>query len=152
MLACNAAQFSEGTCFTTYGAGGGGAGGGTHEISVFVNLTIDPAGHSISGYECYVNASGNHTLVRWNGAVSDFTPLASNNVSTFTAYAEGDVIRIERALDNQTLNCYQNGTLRTTFVDTTFLGGNPGLGNNPTNSGTVVINGAGWKHWHCGNM
>ncbi len=144
-LACTSNQFSEGTVFTTYT----GAETGTHEIEVFVNMTI--TAHSVTGYECYVNFAANHTLVRWDGALGAFTPLASNNISTFTAPAEGDVIRLER--NGATLNCYQNGVLRTTFNDSTFLGGNPGIGNNPVSGGTgIAINGTGWKFWHCGNF
>lgn len=146
-LACNSKQFSQGTCFTTYTGSGAS---GTHEIEVFSNLTITPS--SITGYECYVNLSANHTLVRWNGAHNDFTPLASNNISTFTAPVEGDVIRIEND-GTGLLSCFQNGVLRTQFFDDTFLDGNPGIGNNPTTGGIgITLSGTGWKSWTCGNF
>lgn len=134
-------HYSEGTVFVTYG--GGGPPSVTHEIEVFCNMTI--TAHSVTGYECYVNFFNNHTLVRWNGAHNDFTPLASNNVSSFTAPVEGDVIRIQRMSNGTTINCYQNGILRTTADDTTYLGGNPGIGNNPVAPAT--LNGIGWKLW-----
>lgn len=144
-LACTSNQYSEGTCFKA----GGYAPADTHEIEVFINLTI--TAHSITGYECYVNHLGNHTLVRWNGASNDFTPLASNNISTFTAPVDGDVIRIEHLLDG-TLNCYQNGILRTTFNDTTYFDGNPGIGNNPVSAAGSALNGIGWKSWSAGSL
>lgn len=143
-LACASAQYSDGTIFIA-----NGYAPTSHEVEVLCNFTI--TAHSATGYECYLSTAGNHTLVRWNGAFGDFTALASNNVSTFTAPVDGDVIRIEHLADG-TLNCYQNGVLRTTAVDTTFTGGNPGLGNNPSSTGGSVLASYGLKSWRCGSL
>lgn len=141
-LAATSNQFSEGTIFIA-------GGSGSHEVAVYVNMTI--AAHSVTGYECYLNRNGSHTLVRWNGAHGDFTPLASNNISNFAVPVDGDVVRIERT--GGTLSCYQNGVLRTTFSDSTYLGGNPGIGNNPDgNSGGVVLSSYGFKAWRGGSL
>lgn len=144
-LACTPQQYAEGTVFVTYG--GGGPPSVTHEIEVFVNMTI--TANSITGYECYVNFFNNHTLVRWNGPHNNFTPLASNNVSAFTAPVEDDVIRIEH-FANGDLVCKQNGIVRTTANDSTYMNGNPGMGNNPVAPAT--LNGIGWKRWTGGNL
>lgn len=143
-LACLGKQYSQGAIFIA-----GGYHPTSHETEVFCNLTI--TAHSITGYELYLSTEGNHTLVRWNGAFNDFTPLASNNVSTFTAPVDGDVIRIEHLLDG-TLNCYQNGVLRTTANDTTYFSGNPGFGNNPASGGGAVLASYGLKSWTCGSL
>jgi hypothetical protein len=144
-LACTSNQFAEGTVFSTYG---GSDPGSAHELEVRVNTTI--TAHSITGYEYYINCSGAATgLIRWNGALGDFTAFGSF-ISTATVPVEGDVLRIEN--DNGTLNCYQNGILRITGAESTFTGGNPGLGNNPVAGGSVALNGAGFKLWRCGNL
>lgn len=146
-LACTRKQFSEGLVFRA----GGYAPNVAHEIAVYVNMTI--AAHSVTGYECYIGSGGTHTLVRWNGPWNNFTPLASNNVSTFTASADGDVIRIENDGAGN-LSCYQNGILRTTATDTTHTGGNPGIGNNPPTGGSppAVLANLGFSRWTGGNL
>jgi hypothetical protein len=153
-LACTSNQFAEATIFK---AGGYSGGVVTHEIEVFVNMTI--AAHSTTGYELYLNIGGNHSLVRWDGAQNSFTPLASNNAGNgnMPAYADGDVIRIERV--GNTLNCYHRTAagsfiLYTTFNDTTFTGGNPGFGTNPANDagGSPVVSSAGLSRWKGGNF
>lgn len=143
-LACTSNQYAEGTIFSTYS--GGGPPSGSHEAEVHCNMTI--TAHSVTGYECYLNWAGNHTLVRWNGVFGDFTPLASNNISTFTAPVAGDVIRIEN--NSGVLSCYQNGVLRTQATDTTFTNGNPGMGNNAVSPAT--LNAYGFSRWKGGNL
>lgn len=139
-------QYSQGTVFSTYG---GSDPGSAHELEVLCNLTV--AAHSITGYESYVNCSGAaHALVRWNGAFGDYTALAAGNISSPTVPVEGDVNRIWR--NGSLLSFSQNGTLRTTATDTTYLSGNPGIGNNPVAGGSVAINGAGWKVWTGGSL
>lgn len=140
-----AKQYSEGTIFLTPGYNPANG----HETEVLCNFKI--TAHSATGYELYLGTGGTHTLVRWNGPFGDFTPLASNNVSTFTVPVDGDVIRIEHLLDG-TLNCYQNGILRTTFNDTTFFDGNPGFGNNPVPGSGTLLNGYGLKFWKGGSL
>lgn len=144
-LACAAKQFSEGTLFLV----GGYNPSVAHEANVFVNFRI--TAHGITGYEFYVSVAGSSALVRWNGASGDFTPLASGNVSAVTAPADGDVLRIEHLLDG-TINCYQNGILRTTANDTTYFDGNPGIGNNPASGGNAVLSSYGFKSLKCGSL
>lgn len=143
-LACTSAHFSRGTVFVN------APGGDGNEIEAYCNLTI--AAHSITGYECYLNMSGAHTLVRWNGAYNDYTPLASNNVSDFTPPASGDVIQINRDPITLQLQCWQNGILRTTATDLTWLGGNPGIGNNPYDNVHTTLGAIAWESWTGGNM
>jgi hypothetical protein len=108
------------------------------------------AAHSVTGYECYLNLSGAHTLVRWNGAYADFTPLATNNISNFTAPTNGDVIRIQRS--GAVIGCYQNGVLRTEWTDSTYTNGNPGIGNNPYDNVGTTLGANAWESWTGGNL
>lgn len=147
-LACTSNQYAEGTVQLNYTGSDPGAGSGSHEVAVFCNMTI--GAHSITGYECYVSRFGSHSLVRWNGAQNNFTVLASNNVSSFTQPADGDVIRLENNAGS--LACYQNGVLRTTATDTTYTGGNPGLAMNVTNANGTTLTGIGFRLWKGGNL
>lgn len=140
-LACASNQYSRGTLFRQ-----AGYTGVSHEVEVHCNQTI--TAHSITGYESYAGIGNTHGLIRWNGPFGDFTPLAAGNISSTTEPAEDDVWEIHRI--GNTLYCLQNGVLRTTAIDTTFMGGNPGLGNNPT-SGATIAN-YGLKAWTCGSL
>ena len=102
---------------------GGYNPGVTHELGLFVRFLI--SANSASGYEAYLNFSGNHTLVRWNGPLNDFTPLASGNISTPTTPDDLDVVRFEA--DGTTISFYQNGNLRTQVTDSDFATGQTGL-------------------------
>lgn len=140
-LACASDQFSEGVIFREIGYGGV-----SHECEVYCNMTI--TAHSITGYEAYFGIGNTHTLVRWNGAFGDFTPLAAGNVNASSEPADGDVIKIWRS--GNTVFCSQNGVTISSAVDTTYMGGNPGLGNNPATGATIAN--YGLKSWNCGNL
>lgn len=140
-LACDSNQYSQGVIFRQ-----GGYSGVSHECEVHCNQTI--SAHSATGYEAYWGIGNTHTLVRWNGAFGDFTALASGNVNASSDPADGDVIRIWRS--GNTVYCSQNGVIISSAVDTTFMGGNPGLGNNPT-TGSTIAN-YGLKSWSCGSL
>lgn len=105
---------------------------GTHELGLFVRMTI--TANSVTGYEAYLGRGGAHTLVRWNGALNDFTPLAGGNISTPSVPADGDIVKLEAS--GSTINFYQNGILRTQFTDTTFTTGQTGLQSYMVSGGT----------------
>lgn len=142
-LACASNQYSQGVIFRA-----GSYTPASHECEVLSNFTIGP--NSATGYEAYFGIGNTHALVRWNGAFGDFTALASGNVNLPTEPADGDVIRIWR--NGNTVFCSQNGIIISSAVDTTFMGGNPGLGNNPASTGGAVLASYGLKSWTCGSL
>ncbi len=72
-------------------------------------------------------------VVRWNGAVGDFTSLVSY---TGTQYGlqNGDVLNAK--IVGNTISVYKNGTLMFTTTDTIWTDGAPGIGLNLSNDGT----------------
>jgi hypothetical protein len=105
---------------------------GTHELGLFVRMTI--TANNVTGYEIYVSTSASHTLVRWNGALNDFTALASGNISAVTVPADGDIVRLEAS--GSRISFYQNGLLRTQVTDTNFATGQSGLQSYMVSGGT----------------
>lgn len=96
---------------------------GTHELGLFVRMAI--TAHGARGYEAYVNHLNNHTVVRWNGTVNDFTPLDGSNIRAIQVPADGDVVRMEAS--GSTISFYQNSILITQITDTTYTTGQVGL-------------------------
>lgn len=143
-LACTSNQYSQGTVFRV----GGYSPSVGHEVTLLVNMTITAG--SITGYECYVSHAGSHQMVRWDGAQGSYTVLASNNDSTATAPADGDVNLLTNV--GGLIRFYQNGVLRTHATDTTYTGGNPGFGNNPSSGSGIVVSSIGYSTWTGGNM
>lgn len=145
-LACTRKQFSAGTVFRAVGYNPNVA----HEIAVYVNMTIDPAGHSVTGYEFYRGSGGTTALIRWEGPWNTFTAIGTN---TIPAPADGDVQRIENDGAGN-LTCYVNGVPYITVLDTTWTGGNPGIGNNPPTGGSppAVLSSLGFSSWTGGSL
>lgn len=102
---------------------GGYSPGNTHELGLFVRGAC--TANNIRGYEAYLNHTGNHSVVRWNGPINDFTVLGGENISAVTTPADGDVVRLEAT--GTTINFYQNGLLRTQVTDSTWTNGQSGL-------------------------
>jgi hypothetical protein len=106
----------------------------THFPEVELRLRSSLSPHVCNGYEflyslksdasCYVN------IVRWNGAVNDFTGLLGPGGSglTGTQYVlhTGDVLKAT-AVGN-VLSIFLNGTLLGSVSDATFPNGKPGVG------------------------
>lgn len=92
------------------------------EVELRLNTTI--TSHSITGYELNCSTSNENymELVRWNGALGNFTSL--NSVSTNCS--TGDVMMLKRV--GGTLSAYKNGTLMFTQSDSTYTAGSPGVG------------------------
>jgi hypothetical protein len=97
------------------------------EVEIRLRSSLSP--HVCTGYEilyslrtspdCYLS------IVRWNGAFGDFTPLASVTGSQFIS-TNGSMLRATVIGNRITL--YQNGLVLTNVIDTTFTNGNPGVG------------------------
>lgn len=123
-IALSANQYIEGTVFRA----GGYSPGNTHELGLFVRMAI--SANSARGYEAYLNHTGNHSVVRWNGPLNDFTVLGGENISSVTTPANGDLVRLEVTgqSPNITINFWQNNNLRTQITGETVWGsGQSGL-------------------------
>lgn len=96
------------------------------EVELRLRTTIGP--HSITGYELdfrnYVDG-GYVAIVRWNGAINDFTMLAGAN-NAYHGIKTGDVIR-GTIIGNQ-ITVYLNATIVAQANDDTYANGSPGIG------------------------
>jgi hypothetical protein len=101
---------------------------------VELRLRTVVSAHNITGYEVNYKFSTNSTgymqIVRWNGAVGNFTTLQPyygqqfgvTNGDTVTATVVGNVI-----------TAYKNGVQQGQATDNTYSGGSPGIGFNLEN-------------------
>jgi putative lipoic acid-binding regulatory protein len=94
------------------------------EVEVRVHSTM--TAKSSTGYEisCSVIPSDPYyQIVRWNGALGDFTMLA---FSSTVGCADGDVLKA--TISGSTITAYKNGTAILTANDATYASGQPGMG------------------------
>ena len=101
----------------------GSVSGGPHEVELRLRTTIAP--HSITGYEIIYSVDPNNPyiqIVRWNGALNDFTYLNTTAMSA----ADGDVLKATAI--GSTITVYKNGTQVLQATDSTFSTGSPGIG------------------------
>src|SRR5262249_27759229 len=93
----------------------------TNEVELRLRTTI--AAHSITGYEI-LYSGGQEQIVRWNGALNNFTVLQTN--SSPPAMHAGDVIK--GTISGSTITAYYNGVQIGTATDATYTTGSPGVG------------------------
>jgi hypothetical protein len=95
----------------------------THEVEVLMRWA--DSAHNARGYECNVAWDGAYAqIVRWNGAVGDYTYLGSGSVPG--GVHDGDTVSASIVGTHITLSV--NGTIRATADDATFADGGPGVG------------------------
>ncbi len=115
------------------------------QATVFVDQTIDGCGqevelrlrstiaaHSNTGYEILYGLSGYMAIVRWDGALGNFTIL-SNPVGPQFAPQTGDVVKA--TIVGNTITAYKNGQQVSQVTDSTYSAGSPGIGFNLTSDG-----------------
>ena len=104
------------------------------EVELRLNTTI--AAHSITGYECNYSTHTDGTqysqIVRWNGALGNFTPLGSL-ATGIPQLANGDTLTCQNV--NGVITMYRNGAVINSVTDTTYTGGSPGIGTDLDNNG-----------------
>ena len=102
------------------------ADGQTHEVELLFRMGGD-ATHT-RGYEMSFDNGGNVTLVRWNGALGDYTFVNHTGGANpeVGGLKNGDVISA-RASGN-TFTASVNGVLIYTATDNTWTDGQPGIG------------------------
>jgi hypothetical protein len=99
------------------------------EVQIRLRSTVKP--HSITGYEiffrCLKGELGYAEIVRWNGAVGDWTSLQRHQGPEF-GVGHGDVI--EASIEGNVITGYINGVEKITVTDDTWTAGAPGVGFN----------------------
>ncbi len=144
VFSATANQYAEGVVSL---AGGYTGSGGGHEIELMVRFSITNG--VARGYEFLYNIGGHGQLVRWNGAIGDFTSLGDANADV--SLADGDTLRIE--ITGTSIVCKRNGSAISGLngiTDATWSTGQPGLGFDPTGSATLTS--FGWKDWTGSNL
>jgi hypothetical protein len=97
--------------------------GCSHEVEILLRWADGP--HSARGYECNLSWNGAYAeIVRWNGALGDFTYLFRGSVPN--GVRDGDTLTA--AIVGNTITLSVNGQVRATATDSTFATGNPGMG------------------------
>jgi chitodextrinase len=94
-----------------------------HEVELRLRSVVNA--HSITGYEilCSVVPGDPYLqIVRWNGALNNFTYVNDLN----TSCGNGDVLKA--SIVGNTITVYKNGNQILQGVDSTFTTGNPGIG------------------------
>lgn len=131
-------QYAQATIFKNAGYTG------SHECELLLRFAI--TAHSATGYEVYWSNNGGLVLVRWNGAINDFTALTSTNPGAPT---DGAVLRVE--ISGSTITAKINGATQFTWTDSTWATGMPGIGQNPYTPGGDVTQ-QGWKDFTAGSL
>lgn len=125
---------------TIHLAGGYSSG---HEVELYVRMNI--SAHSVTGYEFYQGNGNQVEIVRWNGALDDFTVIATANHSP----TDGDVMRLEAS--GSTITAYINGSQVMQVTDTTWATGHAGMGFNPWDT-VVTLNAFAFSAYSAGNL
>jgi hypothetical protein len=122
--------------------------GGNHEVELLLRFEITP--HGARGYEILWGIQGYIAVVRWNGAVTNYTPLLENVNPGIGAPVDGDVLRAE--IIGSVIKVYKNGSLVATGPsDSTYTEGQPGIGFWPID-GSADPDKMGWKNFQAGNL
>lgn len=112
------------------------------EVEMRLNTTI--TAHSITGYEfnCSIGNTGiNYSgIVRWNGALGDFTNLGS---TSSTGCVNGDLLTFTNV--GGVLTAKVNGTIISQVTDHTYTNGSPGIG-------TWTVGGSASNSWGISNF
>lgn len=99
------------------------------EVELRLRSAIVP--HSITGYEigfrCLKTSEGYAFVARWNGAVGNFTALASVNGAQY-GVATGDVVKA--TITGNIIRVFINQVQVIQVTDSTFATGRPGIGFN----------------------
>jgi hypothetical protein len=97
----------------------------THEVELLLRFS-DGAGYA-RGYECLFAYFGGVQIVRWNGAIGDFTvlPIRAGQQRLDRELRSGD--RIKASITGDVIRLYINDVLMAETADSTFPSGQPGI-------------------------
>jgi hypothetical protein len=97
----------------------------THEVELLLRFSDDA--YNARGYECLFSYDGGVQIVRWNGALGDFTVLPTSGAGKFgRELVSGDVTKA--TIVGKVISTYINGVLRAQTIDSNFASGQPGIG------------------------
>jgi hypothetical protein len=92
-------------------------------------LRWNSSAHRATGYECLTRCLNSNEsymeIVRWNGALGDFTYLARLHSST-AGLKDGDTLKA--SVTGNKITFYHNNILKLQCTDNTYPEGNPGIG------------------------
>jgi hypothetical protein len=100
--------------------------GPTHEVELLLRFSDD--NNNARGYECLFSWYGGIQLMRWNGAIGNFTQLQSTGQGTGSLgrpLVSGDVVKA--SIVGNVISAYINGVLIGQAIDSTFTSGRPGI-------------------------
>lgn len=98
------------------------------EVELRLHSTM--SAHSCTGYEVLfrvLHPGGYATIVRWNGPLGKFTYLNQKPNSSYKGIRAGDVVKASIDASGVIVG-YVNGVEVIRAIDTTYRGGNPGIG------------------------
>ena len=97
------------------------------EVELRLRSTL--SAHRATGYEinfrCSKTANAYTQIVRWNGALGDFTYLSNHGGAQY-GVADGDVVKA--TIVGNVITVYINGTQVNQATDNVFTSGSPGMG------------------------
>jgi hypothetical protein len=98
--------------------------GHTHELEMLLRWT--DAAHSAKGYECLFDQGGGVQMVRWNGALGDFTVLSPTEYGSGGPIQDGDTLKA--SIIGNVITMYVNSVKRAQLTDNSLAAGQPGMG------------------------
>jgi hypothetical protein len=141
-------QYAQGT---VYRAAGYDPSPSKHEVEL--HLRFQTTAHNARGYEIMWGITGYLAIVRWNGALGDYTGLLDTGDPGIGAPADGDVLRAE--IGGNTITVFKNGKSVAqvnvnSIPGTVWTDGQPGMGFWPVDSSTPKN--YGWKSYEAGTL
>ena len=123
------------------------AGSATGAAEVEMRLRTSLSAHRAVGYEITFSVAGGGNgdyliIVKWNGALADFTYLTRLNGPQY-AVKTGDVIKA--TMVGNLITAFKNGVAMAQVTDSTFAQGNPGMGINEGANGNYGL--SSFKAW-----
>jgi chitodextrinase len=116
------------------------AGDFANGMEIEIRLHSAFAGHSCTGYEITF-AAAYIEIVRWNGAINDFTVLASNTSPNWSLPGAA----LKATISGSTIAAYINGVQVVTATDSTFPSGSPGMGAFISAGGDPILSNLGFS-------
>jgi hypothetical protein len=109
------------------------------EVSMRLRSSLSK--HNCDGYEISYSLIDDDTayliIVRWNGALADFTYIVPMQHGKQYGVKTGDVVKA--TIVGNEIKTYKNGVLMGTAKDNTYIHGNPGFGFNEGANGNYGI-------------
>ena len=145
-MAFPANQYAQGTVFRVAGYDPSPS---KHEVEL--HLRFQTSANNARGYEIMWGITGYLAVVRWNGALGDYTSISDTGDPGIGPPVDGDVLRAE--IKGNIITIFKNGVSKQTIDVTSIPGtvwadGQPGMGFWPVDGSTPQN--YGWKSYQAG--